>query len=123
MSCHLCFCETNREPEVTFQGWHSLYAPQQLLMACICMACRDPEESPGTVAGYAVRSYSCTRKHIAVEHYIGSCYRKLSYLSICGNMCTTQVTASYQAVLKSRMRVTSLPVFFANNLGGWDVSV
>lgn len=36
-------------PEVTFQGWHSLYAPQQLLTACICTACRDPEESPGTV--------------------------------------------------------------------------
>lgn len=25
--CHLCFCQTNRGPEVTFQGWHSLCMP------------------------------------------------------------------------------------------------
>lgn len=36
-------------PEVTFQGWRSLHAPQQLLTACICMACRDPRESPTIV--------------------------------------------------------------------------
>lgn len=54
MSRHLfCFCQTRADggPEVTFQGWYSLYAPQQLLTACICMACRDAEESPGTAVG------------------------------------------------------------------------
>lgn len=79
-------------PEVTFQGWHSLYAPQQLLTACICMACRDPEESPIIVLRILNIIPPCRlwhKLHCGQGFYRILCYRRLSHSSLTGKMCTS----------------------------------